>query len=362
MIKKYKKHLLASSIVILLPMVLGIFLWKFFPEKLVIHWNIQGEKDGYGSKAFALFIFPLILLLLHWLCIFFTAKDRKNEDQSRKIFIMIIWLLPIISIFIWGTVFSASFGISFEYTKIALTILPFTSIVLGNYMPKCKQNYTIGIRVSWTLQNEENWNKTHRFAGRYYVYSGILMVVVMLCIPLDISSSLIVIYAFMMAFVPVGYSYVYYRKQLKDGKIQKEQTKKESGQKKTGIVTGIFVLVGILILVMRGDYSIRIEEKAFTVDAKLWEDITVSYDSIEKIEYLDHKKSSLRTFGYGSLSVVMGDCYSEVWGEHTAYLYLKTNPCIVLTVDGKILVINERDEEQTRDLYEKLILCIEERS
>ena len=51
-------------------------------------------------------------------------------------------------------------------------------MVIGNYLPKVKQNNTIGIRVVWTLQDEENWSATHRFSGKIWVASGILC---MLC-------------------------------------------------------------------------------------------------------------------------------------------------------------------------------------
>ena len=34
-------------------------------------------------------------------------------------------------------------------------------MIIGNYLPKVKQNNTIGIRVVWTLQDEENWSATH---------------------------------------------------------------------------------------------------------------------------------------------------------------------------------------------------------
>ena len=49
-------------------------------------------------------------------------------------------------------------------------------IAVGNYLPKARQNYTIGIKLPWTLANEENWNRTHRFAGYLWVVCGILMV------------------------------------------------------------------------------------------------------------------------------------------------------------------------------------------
>ncbi|MFU2362855.1 MAG: SdpI family protein [Clostridiales bacterium] len=51
-------------------------------------------------------------------------------------------------------------------------------IVIGNYLPKIKQNNTIGIRIVLTLQDEENLNATHSFSGRIWRASGILC---MLC-------------------------------------------------------------------------------------------------------------------------------------------------------------------------------------
>mgnify|MGYP000573868704 FL=1 len=41
-------------------------------------------------------------------------------------------------------------------------------VIVGNYLPKVKPNRTIGIRVVWTLQDEENWNATHRFSGKIW--------------------------------------------------------------------------------------------------------------------------------------------------------------------------------------------------
>ena len=47
---------------------------------------------------------------------------------------------------------------------------------IGNYFPKCRPNRTVGIRIIWTLGSEENWNATHRFAGKVWVIGGLIMV------------------------------------------------------------------------------------------------------------------------------------------------------------------------------------------
>lgn len=349
--KKYRIHLLISSLVILLPMIVGGVLWLYFPDKMIVHWNFQGQPDGVANKGFVIFGLPLFLLFLHWIGIFFTIKDRKNENQSKKVFLMIFWILPVLSLAIWVGIYSTALGISMDISKITLMIIPFMFIIMGNYMPKCKQNYTIGIKVVWTLRSEENWNKTHRFAGKLWVYGGILIVISLLCVPVDKFIAVVAFIPITMALLPVLYSYMYYKKQLQEGSVTKEEMKVSS----RSIVIMIFVIVILLLLLFRGKYEVQFQEDFFTVQADLWTDITVSYDEIKNIEYFDRKKSGRRTFGYGSINIVMGECENSTWGNYTAYLFMKTEPCILLTIDDKILVINERDEEKTQQLYEDLI-------
>ena len=60
MLEKNKTHIILSSIVVLIPMLLGIVLWRFMPDEMVTHWGVGGEANGWSSKAFAIFGMPLI--------------------------------------------------------------------------------------------------------------------------------------------------------------------------------------------------------------------------------------------------------------------------------------------------------------
>ena len=89
---------------------------------------------------------------------------------------MTIWLILIMTLLYNGMAKLTHIGAETEDLFIALiyygTSLLF--IVIENYLPKIKQNNTIGIRIVWTLQDEENWNATHSFSGRIWRASGIL--------------------------------------------------------------------------------------------------------------------------------------------------------------------------------------------
>ena len=77
-------------------------------------------------------------------------------------------------------------------------------IIIGNYLPKCGQNYTIGIKIPWTLHSEENWNRTHRFAGPVWVVGGLVM---MLSGFLG-ENRIMIAAALVMVLAPTAYSYL----------------------------------------------------------------------------------------------------------------------------------------------------------
>ena len=174
--RKYSKtQLIITSIVILLPIVIGLFLWNKLPERMATHWNSNGEPDGWSSKGFAVFGLPLILFAAHWIAIFFTTHDPRNKNQNSKLFNIIILLMPITSLEFCSATYAIALGRDVNISFLASIFLGIVFVLVGNYLPKCKQNYTIGIRIVWALENEENWNKTHRFAGKLWVIGGVVL-------------------------------------------------------------------------------------------------------------------------------------------------------------------------------------------
>ena len=69
MIRQHKKMILLTSIATLLPILIGLLLWKQLPDSVATHWSTGNEPDGYSSKAFAVFGLPVIMLILHLVCV-----------------------------------------------------------------------------------------------------------------------------------------------------------------------------------------------------------------------------------------------------------------------------------------------------
>ena len=169
-----KSTLILSSLLTLSPMLIGLLLWNELPEQMTTHWGADGVADGWSGRTFAVFGMPLIMLATQWLFVFFTGLDPKNKTQNRKVTELVLWTIPVVSLFSCGLVYVTAFNCKFQPEMLTFSLLGITFIIIGNYLPKCTQNYTIGIKIKWTLENEENWNATHRMAGKLWVAVGFI--------------------------------------------------------------------------------------------------------------------------------------------------------------------------------------------
>lgn len=208
MIKKNLKVLIITSIIILLPMVAGLVLWNRLPDEVPFHWNAAGEVDGWASKAVAVFVPSAAMLALQWLCMLVTSADPKKQNHPEKVKVLVLWLIPVITVFISALMYVSALGVSVRVETLMPILLGLLFVAIGNYMPKCKQNYTIGIKIPWTLASEENWNRTHRLAGWVWVGGGVVM---LLSGFLGIFWLTLVPVIIMVA-VPLIYSYILHKK------------------------------------------------------------------------------------------------------------------------------------------------------
>lgn len=356
MIKNNKWKLILSSAVILLPVLVGLIFWNELPERMATHWGADGNADGSSVKAFAVFGLPLITLALHLVCVFFTAKDPKNKDQNKKVFGMVLWICPILSFFACGITYADAFGKEFDIIVMTLLLIGLLFIVIGNYLPKCKQNRTIGIKVKWALENEENWNATHRMGGKVWVVGGLLL---MACafLPSNIILWALTVIFLIMLFIPIIYSYAYYRKQLKEGTaaitpIPKSRSQRVITAAALIFVAGILAFVGLISFT--GDIEVKYGDTSFTIEASYWGDLTVEYSAIDNIEYREQDDPGIRTGGFGSSRLQMGTFKNDEFGSYTRYSYTGCGSCVVLTTSEKTLVISGIDDESTKAIYEEL--------
>ena len=357
MLKQNKRKLLISSAVILLPALVGLLLWNRLPDRMTTHWGADGIADGWSGKAFAVFALPLILLAVHWLCLFFTAKDPGNRGQSPKVFSLVIWIMPIVSLFANGTVYAAALEWEVRMEMVTMLLMGVMFIAIGNYLPKCKPNRTIGIKIKWTFESEENWYATHRLAGRLWVAGGLLFAVCAF-LPASVMMWGFLLGLVIMVAVPVAYSYVFHKKELESGSFSPKEQPKSKAQKRMVTISLVFaaiISVGCVVLLFTGDIAVNCGETSFTVEATYWPDLTVEYDAVDSVEYRTEDTPGVRTGGFGSARLLMGNFRNEAFGHYTRYSYTGQEACIVVTSGEKILVLGGRNAAETETIYQTLL-------
>ena len=208
---KNKFTIIITSVIVLIPMLVGVAFWDALPEQVAIHWGASGEPDGWCSKAFAVYALPLIMVALHWACLFATRFDKKNRNQNPKMMNITYWLVPAVSWVASGMTYADALGEDIDVIRLLPIIMGALFLLIGNYLPKCTPNRTVGIRIKWTLADEEIWNATHRFGGKVW-FIGAIVILASSLLPAKISVCVMIAATLAMALAPIIYSYCFYKK------------------------------------------------------------------------------------------------------------------------------------------------------
>ena len=205
--KENKSKVMITSIVTVFPMVIGFLLWNRLPEKIATHFGSEGA-DGWSTKLFAVVVLPLILLVIHLFCLGVTLNDPKKKNIGKAMMMLIFWIVPVLSWVSNLSIYGYALGMNVDVDMIICILMGGMFILLGNYMSKNHQNYTVGIKLPWTLNSEENWNRTHRMAGKLWILAGFVFWGSIFfknnLLPLVIIAVVVV--------VPMGYSFLLYKK------------------------------------------------------------------------------------------------------------------------------------------------------
>ena len=207
--KKDKRTLILTTLLCLLPMLVGALVYDRLPEKMVTHWGVNGEPNGWSSRAFAVFGMPGIVAALNLALHFGLHADPKRANMSGALKAVSLWICPVVSVLCGALTLAWGLGHELRIERIVPIFAGLLFVIVGNYLPKTKQSYTMGIKLPWTLNSEENWNRTHRLAGFLWVLGGVYFIV-MSFVGWSLPAFLIPLAV--MVLVPTVYSYVLYKR------------------------------------------------------------------------------------------------------------------------------------------------------
>lgn len=134
-----KKSLVNTSLVILLPVLIGILLWNQLPSQMATHFDISGTADGYNSKIFAIFAFPILFLLFQLIVLVSLEKDSVKATTPARMVKIYAWLIPLLSLIVQLSIYANALGVIKSSPALVTAFLGSIFIFIGNYLPKTQR-------------------------------------------------------------------------------------------------------------------------------------------------------------------------------------------------------------------------------
>jgi uncharacterized membrane protein len=202
----------------LAPAIFILIRWNNFPDKIPMHWDVNGEVNEYGGK-WSIFFGPLMSLGIYLLLLVVPRLDprKKNYDLFSGSYFLIRLALTIFLSIVSVVIALASLSYKIDVTMIVIIAVLGLLLLIGNLFGRIRPNYFVGLRTPWTLNSEEVWMKTHRLTGKLWVGGTLLMLLLIWFIPMKTFSYFLIGYILVIVIIPVIYSWRIYRK-IENGK------------------------------------------------------------------------------------------------------------------------------------------------
>lgn len=186
-------------ILTMVPLVATCAVLPAFPEQVPMHYDIYGNIDRWGSKYEQL-IFPIIIVIFsifwHLFCNYFRKKAKQLGDSKegreaasngKVIYVTAVGTTLMFTVMNFVFLLSAyneaktaASVASIDINMIVGVLMGLMLVGTGAYMPTTSRNPVVGFRTKKTMISEENWAKANRFAGRVFMLSGALTVLLSL--------------------------------------------------------------------------------------------------------------------------------------------------------------------------------------
>jgi len=182
-----------------------------------MHFDLKGNVDQYGTKNDLLIMTAVLtgLNMLLYLAILNIYKiDPKkyaaqNKERLQRIGFSVSLYLAAVSAMLIYVISTNHVNIVMKFVFIAMGLL---FALIGNNMYNLKPNYFAGMRLPWTLENEDNWRATHHVAGRLWFFGGFVIALLAFVLNEQWSVYSTFIALSFLIFIPVIYSYRYYKR------------------------------------------------------------------------------------------------------------------------------------------------------
>jgi uncharacterized membrane protein len=155
---------------------LSLALYSQLPDRMAIHWGMDGTANGWAGRVGGAFGVPAIMLGFTVLFRVLPNADMltDNYDTFSSSYDLIAIAATTLCLVIHLMILAMALGYAVPVLRIGALVIGAFFIAIGNVLPRVRTNSWIGIRTPWSSADDANWARTHRIAGYLMVASGLL--------------------------------------------------------------------------------------------------------------------------------------------------------------------------------------------
>ena len=205
---------LVAIVLVVAAFALSLAVYNHLPERVPVHWNAAGQINSYASKMHGALIMPALMAVL---AVVFAALPRISPatfdiDRDSRAFRAVTMAVLLFLFGVHVFIILAALNLAHSISTFLPLLLGALLVILGNYLPKIRRNFFIGIRTPWTLADEDVWFRTHRLGGVLFIACGALLMAVGPFVQGRWLEFFLIGIVVFVAMVLVIYSYAIYRR------------------------------------------------------------------------------------------------------------------------------------------------------
>jgi len=193
-------------------------LYPHLPAVVPVHWDAQGNVNGWSAKWTLFAVNPgimagmmLLFAVLPWL-----SPKHFEIDSFRSTYLYIMVVILAMLCYTHALQLAAGMGWTLDISRAIAGGVCLLVALIGNVLGKVRRNFYVGVRTPWTIASERVWNQTHRLAAKTFVASGLLgLIGVGLRAPFWLPIAIVVA----GPLVPAVYSLVFYKQLERRGEL-----------------------------------------------------------------------------------------------------------------------------------------------
>lgn len=223
-----KNKLLVLSII---PLLITMVALPVLPDLVPMHYDINGSVNRWGSKYENLFI-PIIIIFVDVVLVKSSSdqnkkptpmtsinSNNKNENNhALRIGIIITLIFALFQILVIYQAFAIGKPelrlLTFNMTRLPHFVCGTLLIALGIMIKRIPYNQSIGVRLSWSMYNNNTWNRCNCFGGIAGIVTGVLIITTSIIVSASMASYAMIFYIILWVVSVILYAYYVYKKEI----------------------------------------------------------------------------------------------------------------------------------------------------